>query len=109
MQPKRRNFLKNGSIALLSLAAPLRAGSAQAQPLPRLAEDDPLAQKLGYHHSSARVDRRKFANHRRGQDCDDCVHYKGKPREPWGPCDLFPGKSVNAKGWCLEFALKKKT
>jgi hypothetical protein len=108
MLPDRRDFLKDGSIVLLSLAAPLRAACAQAQALPRLAEDDPQARKLGYHHSSAKVDRKRFASHRRGQDCDDCLHYKGRPRDPWGPCDLFPGKAVNAKGWCIEFALKKK-
>jgi hypothetical protein len=103
MDPQRRDLLKSGAILLAALAT-----QARAAPLPRLAEDDPEARKLGYHHSSAKVDRKRFASHRRGQDCDDCVHYKGKPRDPWGPCDLFPGKAVNAKGWCIEFALKKK-
>ena len=104
MNPDRREMLKAGSILLAALAAPVHAQA----PLPRLAEEDPEARKLGYHHSSAKVDRKQFASHRRGQDCDDCVHYKGKRRDAWGPCDLFPGKAVNAKGWCIEFALKKK-
>lgn len=110
MDPERRDLLKAGSIILVALAAQARAvhSHAQARPLPRLAEDDPLAQKLGYHHSSAKVDAKKFPAHRRGQDCDDCAHYKGRKREAWGPCDIFPGKSVNAKGWCEEFTPRKK-
>ena len=109
MDPERRELLKVASLILVALAAQTRAlhSHAQGAPLPRLAEDDPLARKLGYRHSSARVDAKKFPGHKRGQDCDDCLHYKGRRGEAWGPCDLFPGKAVNAKGWCIEFQPKK--
>lgn len=110
MLPKRRDFLKQGSIVLVLLAAPLHAArsTAQGAALPRLAEDDPEARKHGYRHSSAKVDAQKYPTHKRGQDCDDCLHYTGKRGEAWGGCTVFPGKTVNAKGWCTAFEPKKK-
>ena len=109
MKPQRRDFLKNGSIAFVSLAMLTRAAQApaQAKPLPQLAENDPQAVALGYRHDAAKVDRKKFANFKPGTDCDDCLQYEGGKKDAWGPCKLFPGKSVNAKGWCAAFQPKK--
>lgn len=110
MKSQRRDFLKIGSIALVSLGALARAGQApaQAKALPRLAESDPTAQALGYKHDAKQVDRKKFANYQPGQDCDDCVQFEGKKGEAWAPCKIFPGKAVNAKGWCAAYQVKKK-
>ena len=34
------------------------------------------------------------------QFCDNCLHYKPSEEEGWGPCAIFPGFVVAAKGWC---------
>ena len=109
MDPERRDLLKKGSFALISLAALQHAAHshAQAKPLPHLAESDPQAAALGYKNDAKKVDTKKFANYKAGTDCDDCLQYEGKKGEAWGPCKLFPGKAVNAKGWCAGFSPKK--
>jgi hypothetical protein len=39
-------------------------------------------------------------------DCANCMFYQGKPGDEYGPCQLFPGKSVHSKGWCTSHNLK---
>jgi hypothetical protein len=109
MDPKRREILKRGSIALVSLAAMTHAlhSRAQAKALPRLAENDTQAAALGYKHDAKKADAKKFANWKPGQDCDDCAQWEGKKNDAWAPCKIFPGKAVNAKGWCSAFQPKK--
>ena len=80
---------------------------AQAKALPHLAENDPQAAALGYRHDAKKVDAKKFANYKLGQDCDDCSQWEGKKAEAWAACKIFPGKAVNAKGWCAAFQPKK--
>jgi hypothetical protein len=109
MDPERRDLLKAGSLMLVSLAALTRAAHshAQAKGLPHVAENDAQATALGYREDAKKVDRAKFANYKPGTDCDDCIHYKGKKKEAYGPCDIFPGKSVSVHGWCTAFQPKK--
>jgi len=111
MDSERRDLLKKGSIALISLAALQHAAHSHAQakatPLPRLAESDPQAAALGYRNDAKMVDAKKYPNYRLGLDCDDCVQFEGKKKEAWGPCKIFPGKAVSAKGWCAAFQPKK--
>jgi hypothetical protein len=109
MKPQRRDFLKNGSIAFVSLAMLTRAAQApaQAKALPHVAENDPTATALGYRNDATKVDKKKFANWQAGKDCDDCAQFEGKKGETWGPCKIFPGKAVNAHGWCTAFQQKK--
>ena len=45
------------------------------------------------------------APHVAGQDCSNCNFYQGAATG-FGPCQLFPGKAVNAKGWCAGYAKK---
>ena len=109
MDPERRDLLKKGSFALVSLAVLSRSAQshAQAKALPHLAETDPQAAALGYRHDARKVDKMKFGNWRAGLDCDDCVQFEGKKGEAWGPCKIFPGKAVNSHGWCSAFQPKK--
>ena len=109
MDPERRELLKQGSIALVTLAALTRAthSHAQAKGLPHLAESDPQASALGYRDDAKKVDRKKFANYKPGTDCDDCLQFEGKKGEAWAPCKIFPGKAVNRHGWCAAFQPKK--
>lgn len=76
--------------------------------LPRLDESDSMAQALGYKHDASRVDPEQFPT-RAGPDganefCRNCVHYQASPDAAWAPCTIFPGKLVNADGWCSAWA-----
>ena len=70
----------------------------------RVSEDDPTAKAMGYLHDAAKVDVAKYPR-RAGeagsqQYCNNCQLYKAGSDEGWGGCAIFPGKEVNAKGWC---------
>jgi hypothetical protein len=99
----RRDFLKLaavGAAALPAGAALLRAQDAVAQDLPKLAEDDPAAQALGYVHDASAVDAAKYPRYEQGQLCSNCMQIQGEEGAQWRPCAIFPGKLVNADGWC---------
>ncbi|MFK8051669.1 MAG: high-potential iron-sulfur protein [Woeseiaceae bacterium] len=75
--------------------------------LPKVKEDDAVAQALGYKHDANSVDQGKYAG--RGgvanEACENCVLFiAGK--DGWGACSIFAGKSVNAKGWCASYNRK---
>lgn len=78
--------------------------------LPELSLDDPTAKALGYRHDAANVDLQKFpqrgapaaANHY----CRNCTLFQGAEGDAWGPCTLFPGRRVNANGWCSGYTPK---
>jgi hypothetical protein len=122
-ESKRRTFLKIipivaasalGARAGLSFAqakkdekkADGKKGDAKGGELPHLAENDPQAQALGYKHDAKQVDRKKFANYQPGQLCSNCQQFQAKGKEQWAPCAIFPGKSVNANGWCSAWVKK---
>ena len=114
MKPRRRNFLKAGSLAVVSLSTLLRTAGAAAQAkkdakkgAPRLPESDPQAMALGYKEDAKKVDKAKFANYKPGQECDDCVQFEGKEGDAWAPCKIFQGKAVAGKGWCAAYQPKK--
>jgi len=64
----RRDFLKAGSLAVVSAAIAGSAGRAAAQAA-RLDEKDAQAQSLGYKHDATKVDKAKFAKYVAGQNC----------------------------------------
>lgn len=93
----RRGFVKGalGVVAAVPVAAVLRGRDAIAQSdLPKLSEDDPQAAALNYVHNAADSDKAG-----EGQFCSNCQLYSGGDAE-WGPCSIFAGKAVSAKGWC---------
>ena len=107
----RRRFITiaAGAAATLPLASLMSALPASASDLPQLAEDDAQAAALGYRHDAATVDTGKFPK-RAGdagatQFCNNCQLYQGG--DEWGPCSIFPGKSVAAKGWCNAWVPKQ--
>jgi hypothetical protein len=113
---KRRLMLKLGSIAVVS-AAMAHAGLAQAQGkdkgkgdakggMPHLPESDPQGQALGYKEDGSKVDRKKFANYQPAQTCASCQQFQGAAKDAFGPCAIFPGKAVSAKGWCSAWVKK---
>lgn len=101
----RRQFLLLG--AGVVAAATLLPQRVRAQgALPQLTESDATAAALGYKHDSSKVDGAKYPNHKPTQTCANCKLVQGADGEAWRPCSIFPGKSVNAKGWCAAYAAK---
>ena len=52
------------------------------------------------------LDAAKYPNHKAEQNCANCKLVQGADADAWRPCSIFPGKSVNAKGWCAAYAAK---
>ena len=74
--------------------------------LPHVSPSDPVATSLSYHESAKTVDAAKFPNYKAGQQCSNCLQLTGKDGDQWRPCNLFPGKLVNAGGWCKVYVKK---
>jgi hypothetical protein len=112
MEDGRRRFLCSGPIALAALTLAARQGATQAQAKapagggPHLAESDAMAKALGYVQDAAKADKARFANWKAGETCAGCLQFKGAGSAAWGPCQLFPGKQVRAKGWCSAWQKK---
>jgi hypothetical protein len=100
----RRRFLK---LVAGSAAAAVVVGGlprmARADDLPHLSEADPTAKALGYVEDATVT---KDPKHKAGDMCSNCQFYSGGATG-FGPCQLFPGKAVSAKGWCISHTLKK--
>ena len=101
----RRDFLKISTLAVASIAIGIRAGESVAQGA-QVDEKDATAQSLGYKHDAAKVDKAKFPKYAAGQNCANCQLYQAKPGDAWGPCPIFAGKNVKAKGWCSAYIKK---
>jgi hypothetical protein len=95
----RRRFLRAGVAAVVAVPfARLALGeSASAEDLPKLSEDDPQAKALQYKHDASQVDSDERGE---GDICANCQLYEGSADAEWGKCSIFPGKLVNAQGWC---------
>jgi hypothetical protein len=101
----RRTVLKTALAGLVALpAAGLAAEAAGA--LPHLDEKEQLAVSLGYVHDASKVDPNKVPQYKKGAHCANCIQLQGKEGDEWRPCNLFPGKLVNANGWCKVWTAK---
>ena len=102
----RRRLLKclsqAAGAALLVNVLPCVADTAD---LPHLTSADPTAQALGYVEDASKVDDSKNPTHKAGMACENCNFYQGSTGA-YGPCQLYAGKAVNAKGWCAGYAKK---
>ena len=101
----RRKFIQ------LSAAAAAGCVVAPARPtfaadLPQLSEDDPMAKSMKYTHDASTVDPASRTNPAEDQTCANCALVPGDGSGPWVPCQIFPGKAVNANGWCSVWAPK---
>jgi hypothetical protein len=105
IKSSRRQFLALGVTAVAAAAVAPQLAQAQAA-LPHLEETDPTGAALGYKHDSATVDAAKYPNHKPTQNCANCKLVQGADGDAWRPCSIFPGKAVNAKGWCAAYAAK---
>ncbi len=98
----RRRFIQitviGASMALLGGVT----GLAQAGELPHVGASDSTAQALGYVEDATTV---KNSAYKAGSSCANCQLYSGAT-SGYGPCQLFPGKAVNSKGWCSSYTTK---
>ena len=105
----RRDFLKAGSLAVVSAAIAGSAANAAdkaADNAAKLDEKDAQAQSLGYKHDATKVEKAKFPKYAAGQTCANCTLYQGKPTDAWAGCPIFGTKQVAAKGWCSAYVKK---
>ena len=90
----RRSLLKAGSATLATLVI---ARSVEAEE--ELSPQDPTAVALGYVADASTVDAAKWPQKTDGSQCSNCVLYAATDGG-LGKCSIFPGKLVNANGWC---------
>ena len=101
----RRQFLNRLAVASASLPVVVLLGdirTARAEEAAHMDTEDPMAKALKYVEDAAsaegRVDESAL--------CENCMHYSGEDGAEYGPCALFQGKLVNAKGWCTAWVKK---
>jgi len=100
MKYPRRAVLKGALIGVAAVPVGALLGrEAVAAPV-KLDPADPQAKALGYIEDASKVDAKANPNFKAGQECSNCLQFTAKPTEPWGPCNIFPGKLVKGKGWC---------
>jgi len=102
----RRDALKQFVLLCGAAGALHTSRSAQAAELPHLGPTDPTARAVAYHESAKTVDAKQFPSYQPGQLCRNCVQPQGNAAAVWRPCNVFPGKLVNANGWCNLWAKK---
>ncbi len=101
----RRKFIQlSAVVAAGCLASPGR--KVFAEDLPQLTEDDAMANAMKYTHDASTVDATTRANPAVDQTCANCALIQGNDGDEWRPCQIFPGKAVNANGWCSVWAPK---
>ncbi len=95
----RRKFIQLSAVAAAGCF--VHPGTqAQAQDLPHLTEDDPMAMALKYTHAASSVDPASRAQPAADQSCANCAQLTGNDGDAWRPYNIFVGKVVNSKGWC---------
>ncbi|NNF15463.1 MAG: twin-arginine translocation signal domain-containing protein [Gammaproteobacteria bacterium] len=109
--PSRRQFLRNlGAAATAVPMLTIFEANADGVSSARLNEDDAAAKALGYRHSVADVDVTRYPRSKPVNgvqpNCANCVLFQARAEKEWGGCTIFPGKDVNAAGWCSAWAAK---
>ena len=104
--PRRRFLLRAAAATGVSACAALLPRRGMADELARLAESDATAAALGYREDGAKIDAVKFPTHKAGQACVNCKFFAATDLTAAAGCQLFPGKSVAAKGWCSAYNAK---
>ena len=102
----RRQFITTAAKGAAAIpVVSLLAQPTWAADAPLIALDHPTAVALGYVHDAATVDTAKFPKFAEGQFCDNCLQYKDGDGEK-GLCNILPGFTVAAKGWCNVWVAK---
>ena len=106
--PSRRSFIALAGVTGAAVLVGIRPALtfAQGASPPHLSESDPTAKALGYVEDASKVDKTKFPAYKPGALCGNCNFFQGKATDAYAPCQIFPGKAVNAKGWCASHSPK---
>ncbi len=101
----RRRLLQGAlaGLAAVPAATLIARGASAAEPL---SESDATAKSLAYVADASKVVAKTNPTYKPGQTCANCIQYTGKAGAADGPCNIFPGKLVKAKGWCKVWVLK---
>lgn len=109
MNKSRRDAVKLmlGGLAAVPVLNLVGMTSVQAADLPHVdPATDPTAKALKYVHDATTATRPdKAGTPGANQNCANCQFIQAAEGE-WRPCSLFPGKAVNANGWCASWTLK---
>jgi hypothetical protein len=98
--PSRRRLLKRLALGVSVTAVALaRTPKARAAQLPLLSADAPEAKAVHYVEDVSKSKRAP-----KGASCANCGLYQGATGSTEGPCQLFPGRDVKAKGWCSSWS-----
>ncbi len=128
MNSNRRDFLKQGLLALGSLfvikggissvfaadkkaAAKKGAAADKAAPLPagqtEVPATDAVVAAIGYKSNPKDIDKKKYAQYKADQKCSNCALYTAVDGKNWGNCTMLAGKGVvNGNGWCGSWSKK---
>ena len=98
----RRRFFKITAIGLAAapFANAMLSGVAHAADVVK--ESDPTANALGYVVDATKSTKRTD----KAAMCSTCSLFSGKPGAADGPCTIFQGNLVQAKGWCTAWVKK---
>jgi hypothetical protein len=99
----RRRFLQLMTVTVGGACVGGVSMFARSGELPHLTDADPTAKAMSYVEDAGAS---KSTLYRSGSICANCQFYNG-PDVGYGTCQLFPGKAVNAKGWCTSYTPKK--
>jgi hypothetical protein len=99
----RRRFM---SLCIGAATVTIAARESSAADLPHVDPKDPVASALSYVEDTTTADVKKFPQHKPTQDCGNCKLFTKQADSTYGPCQLFPGKAVNEKGWCGGYQAK---
>ncbi|HYL02256.1 MAG TPA: high-potential iron-sulfur protein [Steroidobacteraceae bacterium] len=97
--PSRRRLLRGLALGVPLVSLALTRASRAAAPLPLLGVNAPEAKAVQYVEDASRAGPAAAGN-----SCANCALYQGPEGASQGPCQLFPGKDVKAKGWCRSWA-----
>lgn len=93
------------AVAVVPVASLLSVRNAIAADLPHVAENDPVAVAMKYKQDATQAARAdKAGTPADQQHCANCQLAQGEG--DWLPCSIFPGKAVNANGWCAAWVPK---
>jgi hypothetical protein len=100
-RPSRRRFIR---IAIAgAAAAPLATlFGTNAAAADNVSETNPQAAALKYRQDATKAPERKDPK----AVCENCNFFSGKPGAASGPCSIFAGNLVTAKGWCTAWVKK---
>lgn len=103
LRRNRRGFLiRAGAVLGTGALAVFFGRSARASGLPPVSLTDAAAKKLRYTDDASKIDRSSNPSYVPGSKCASCSFFHGSGG--FGTCSFFPGKAVNANGWCSAYA-----